>query len=151
MYNGDGLEVPGAYAEKRLAGLDETGQRDGNPKIDRWDRQAAPFGSRQSCSGRLRALDGKALGDVDVQYIWRFPRAQKIDLSARNSRCESSDLDFAGEGDLLLPVPVPWCRGITACRKSRPGERSAWSQCHQGARLPAAVKTAPRGKSPSST
>jgi hypothetical protein len=26
-----------------------------------------------------------ALGDVDVQYIWRFLRAQKIDLAGRKS------------------------------------------------------------------
>jgi hypothetical protein len=25
------------------------------------------------------------LGDVDVQYIWRFLRAQKIDLAGRKS------------------------------------------------------------------
>ncbi len=38
-----------------------------------------------------------ALGDVDVQYVWRFLRAQKIDLAARKSWCESRDPDFAAK------------------------------------------------------
>src|ERR1700682_4068955 len=29
-----------------------------------------------------------ALGDVDVQYVWRFLRSHKIDLAARKSWCE---------------------------------------------------------------
>src|SRR5262250_1103651 len=37
------------------------------------------------------------LGDVDVQYVWRFLRAQKIDLTARKSWCESNDPDFAAK------------------------------------------------------
>lgn len=36
-----------------------------------------------------------ALGDVSDQYIWRFLRAQKIDLSGRKSWCLSKDPDFA--------------------------------------------------------
>lgn len=35
--------------------------------------------------------------DVDVQDVWRFLRAQKIDLSARKSWCESNDPDFAAK------------------------------------------------------
>jgi hypothetical protein len=45
-------------------------------------------------SGPLLAA---ALGDVDVQYIWRFLRAQKIDLAGRKSWCESSDPEFAAK------------------------------------------------------
>ena len=38
----------------------------------------------------LRASDpapllAEALGDVDVQYVWRFLRSHKIDLAARKS------------------------------------------------------------------
>jgi hypothetical protein len=36
-------------------------------------------------------LLAKALGDVDVQYVWRFPREHNIDLAARKSWCESND------------------------------------------------------------
>ena len=39
----------------------------------------------------------KALGDVDVQHVWRFLRAQKIDLSGRKSWCESNDPEFAAK------------------------------------------------------
>ena len=35
-----------------------------------------------------------ALGDVDVQYVWRFLRNNKIDLVARKSWCESNDPHF---------------------------------------------------------
>jgi hypothetical protein len=34
---------------------------------------------------------------VDVQYAWRFLRAQKIDLSGRKSWCQSNDPDFAAK------------------------------------------------------
>ena len=37
-------------------------------------------------------LLAKALGDVDVQYVWRFLREHTIDLAARKSWCESNDL-----------------------------------------------------------
>ena len=36
-----------------------------------------------------------ALGDIDVQFVWRFLRAQKIDLAGRKSWCESNDPAFA--------------------------------------------------------
>jgi hypothetical protein len=39
-------------------------------------------------------LLAKALCDVHEQYIWRFLRAQKIDLSGRKSWCGSNDPDF---------------------------------------------------------
>jgi hypothetical protein len=45
------------------------------------------------CTGPLLA---GALGDVDVQYVWRFLRSHKIDLVARKSWCESNDPHFYG-------------------------------------------------------
>src|SRR6476646_2844792 len=36
------------------------------------------------------------LGDVDVQYVWRFLRSHKIDLG-RKSWCESNDPHFAAK------------------------------------------------------
>ena len=41
--------------------------------------------------GKLLA---RALGDVSEQYIWRFLRAQKIDLDGRKSWCVSTDPEF---------------------------------------------------------
>lgn len=48
--------------------------------------------------GRARwtcELIAEALGDVDVNYVRRFLRKQKIDLAGRKSWCESNDPDFA--------------------------------------------------------
>src|SRR5204863_2035553 len=42
-------------------------------------------------------LLAKALGDVDVQYVWRFLRAHNIDLAARKSWCESNDPAFVAK------------------------------------------------------
>jgi hypothetical protein len=67
------------YAEKRLAGLDETGDRGAEPKY------TAETNKRiLTLLDQVRLL-AAALGDVDVQYIWRFLRAQKIDLAGRKS------------------------------------------------------------------
>src|SRR6516225_1960083 len=45
-------------------------------------------------TGPLLAVE---LCDIDVQYVWRFLRNQKIDLKARKSWCESNDPDFASK------------------------------------------------------
>ena len=37
------------------------------------------------------------LGDVHEQQVWRFLRAQRIDLDGRKSWCESDDPDFAAK------------------------------------------------------
>lgn len=89
------------YAERRLAGLDETGNRGNEPKY-----------TTDTTRRILRALDlrppdgygrwtgpliAKALGDVDVQQVWRVLREQKIDLAARKSWCESNDPEFAAK------------------------------------------------------
>jgi hypothetical protein len=54
---------------------------------DRFDRGGA---GRVGPAGRLRTLDraliAAALGDVHEQYVWRFLRAQQIDLAGRKSR-----------------------------------------------------------------
>lgn len=89
------------YAAKRLAGLDETGARGAEPKY------TAETGRRI-----LAVLDGpppvgyarwtapliaQALGDVHEQYVWRFLRAQKIDLAGRKTWCQSEDPAFAAK------------------------------------------------------
>jgi transposase len=86
------------YAKDRLAGLSETGNRGPQRKY------------RQEHNQRILALldralpDGYAnwtapllareLGDIHEQYIWRFLRSQKIDLSGRKSWCQSTDAEF---------------------------------------------------------
>ena len=67
------------YAEKRLAGLDETGERGAEPKYTTATNkrilalldQTPPEGYARWTGPLLAA----ALDDVDVQYVWRFLRA----------------------------------------------------------------------------
>jgi transposase len=89
------------YARDRLAGLDETGERGAAPKYGPAHQQrilamldqAPPDGY----SNWTAPLLARALGDVHEQYIWRFLRAQKIDLSGRKSWCESTDPEFVAK------------------------------------------------------
>ena len=89
------------YAEFRLAGLDETGNRGSAPKYtaDTTRRILRVLDLRPPDGyGRWTGpLIAKALGDVDVQQIWRVLRARKIDLAARKSWCQSNDPDFAAK------------------------------------------------------
>jgi transposase len=89
------------YAERRLAGLDETGNRGNTPKYttDATRRILRVLDLRPPEGyGRWTGpLIAKALGDVDVQHVWRVLRAQKIDLATRKSWCESNDPDFAAK------------------------------------------------------
>jgi transposase len=89
------------YARDRLAGLDETGNRGAEPKYGPAEQQRIlamldqpPPAGYSNWSAPLLA---RALDDVHEQYIWRFLRAQKIDLSGRKSWCESTDPDFVAK------------------------------------------------------
>ena len=57
-------------------------------------------------------LLAKALGDVDVQYVWRFLREHNIDLAARKSWCESNDPAFVAKAadvvGLYVDPPAKW-------------------------------------------
>jgi|SRR5271166_6195590 len=89
------------YASDRLAGFSETGNRGAKPKsgeeagrrILRLLHQPPPEGYA-NWTGPLIA---QALGDVHVQYVWRFLRVHKIDLSGRKSWCVSNDPEFAAK------------------------------------------------------
>jgi transposase len=89
------------FADKRLAGLDETGDRGAEPKYTgETDRRILAVLDNSPPAGFARwtgPLIARALGDVDFQYVWRFLRAQKIDLSGRKSWCESDDPEFAAK------------------------------------------------------
>ncbi|MGH6741711.1 MAG: IS630 family transposase, partial [Bradyrhizobium sp.] len=113
------------YAERRLAGLDETGERGAEPKytVETGKRilalldQPPPKGYSR-WSGPLLAA---ALGDVDVQYIWRFLRAQKIDLAGRKSWCESDDPQFAAKAaDVVGLYMAPPENAIVICVDEKP-------------------------------
>ena len=69
-------------------------------------------------NGRLLA---EALGDVDVQYVWRFLRANKIDLAARKSWCESNDPQFAAKAaDVVGLYVAPPEKAIVLCVDEKP-------------------------------
>src|ERR1700757_5123516 len=87
------------YAANRLAGLDETGNRGAEPKYTaETNKRILTVLDRPVPAGYARwtgPLIAAELGDVDVQYVWRFLRAQKIDLAARKSWCQRNDPPFA--------------------------------------------------------
>ena len=89
------------YARFRLAGFDEVGDRGAAPKygpahqkriLAMLDQPLPP-----GYSNWTAPLLARELGDVHEQYIWRFLRAQKIDLSGRKSWCESTDPEFVAK------------------------------------------------------
>jgi transposase len=70
----------------------------------------------QGYAGWSGPLLAKALGDVDVQYVWRFLRAHKIDLSGRKSWCESNDPEFAAKAaDIVGLYLAPPENAIVIC------------------------------------
>jgi transposase len=89
------------YARDRRAGLEETGRRGAAPKYGPTEQkrilamldQPPPAGY----SNWTAPLLSRALSDIHEQYIWRFLRAQKIDLSGRKSWCESNDPNFVAK------------------------------------------------------
>ena len=98
------------YAERRLAGLDETGNRGNAPKYTtEATRRILRVLDLRPPDGYCRwtgPLIAKALGDVDVQHVWRMLRAHKIDLAARKSWCESNDPDFAAKAAEVVGLYV---------------------------------------------
>jgi transposase len=89
------------YARDRLAGFSETGNRGPKPKYgaEAGRRILALLDTKPppGFANWTAPLLAKALCDVHEQYIWRFLRAQKIDLSGRKSWCESNDPAFVSK------------------------------------------------------
>ena len=66
-------------------------------------------------------LLAEALGDVGVQYVWRFLRSHKIDLAARKSWCESNDPDFVSKAaDVVGLYVAPPDKAIVLCIDEKP-------------------------------
>src|SRR5215212_9247046 len=113
------------YAEKRLAGLDETGNRGAEPKYGaETDKRILALLDQPPPKGHARwsgPLLAAALGDVDVQYVWRFLRTQKIDLAGRKSWCESNDPEFAAKAaDVVGLYMAPPENAIVICVDEKP-------------------------------
>ena len=102
------------YARHRLAGLSETGDRGAAPKygpehgrriLAALDR--APPAGYSNWTAPLLAREPV---DIQEQYVWRFLRGPKIDLSGRKSWCESTDPEFVSKAadivGLYMSPPV---------------------------------------------
>ena len=113
------------YAVRRLAGLDETGNRGAEPKYTAATGKrilvlldAAPPQGYARWTGPLLSA---ALGDVDVQYVWRFLRAHKIDLAGRKSWCESNDPEFVAKAaDVVGLYMAPPENALVICVDEKP-------------------------------
>jgi transposase len=79
--------------------------------------QPVPKG-RARWDGKLLA---KELGDIDVNYVRRFLRKQKIDLAGRKSWCESKDPEFAAKAaDVVGLYMSPPENAIVLCIDEKP-------------------------------
>jgi transposase len=89
------------FARERLAGLADA-PRSGKPKTydAAVDRRILAALDRSPPAGFARwsaPLLARELGDVSDQHIWRFLRAQRIDLAGRRSWCLSTDPEFVAK------------------------------------------------------
>ena len=89
------------YARKRIAGLNEAGARGAAPKYGpehgKWILALLDKPPPDGYANWTAPLLARELGDIHEQYIWRFLRAQKIDLSGRKSWCQSTDPEFVAK------------------------------------------------------
>jgi hypothetical protein len=113
------------YADKRLAGLDETGKRGAEPKYTaETNKRILALLDQPPPAGHARwtgPLLAASLGDVDVQYVWRLLRAQKIDLAGRKSWCESNDPEFVAKAaDVVGLYMAPPENAIVICVDEKP-------------------------------
>ena len=89
------------FAAARLVGLADR-PRSGKPKTydATADRRILAVLDRPPPEGFARWTApriARVLGDVSDQYVWRFLRAQRIDLAGRKSWCVSTDPEFAAK------------------------------------------------------
>ena len=146
------------YAERRLAGLDETGERGNDPKYtEATDKRILAVLDQPIPAGYARwtgPLIATALGDVNVQYVWRFLRAHKIDLAARKSWCESNDPEFAAKAAAVvglymkppenaLVLAVDENRSIQALERSTEAARFASLVSHPVSNRPSGLSMQP--------
>ena len=89
------------FARERMAGLSDRPRPGAKRKYDaEIGRRILAFLDTAPPAGFARwtaPLLAQALGDVSDQYIWRFLRRHKIDLSGRKSWCQSNDPEFVAK------------------------------------------------------
>jgi transposase len=114
----------GRFAREGLDGLEDL-PRSGAPPIygEGTDQRIRAVLDQPSPKGYARwngPLIAAALGDVDVQYVWRSLRKQKIDLGGRKSWCESKDPEFAAKAaDVVGLYMVPPDNAVVICVASK--------------------------------
>ena len=115
----------GRFAREGLDGLEDL-PRSGAPPIydEVTDKRIRAVLDEPPPAGFARwngPLIAEALGDVDVQYVWRSLRKQKIDLGGRKSWCESTDPEFAAKAaDVVGLYMAPPKNAIVLCIDEKP-------------------------------
>src|ERR1700709_1414350 len=113
-YADDGLE---GLQSKPLPGKQPIYTKTTDKRILKLLDKSPPAGYAR-WTGPLLAVE---LGDVDVQYVWRFLRSNKIDLAARKSWCESNDPQFTAKAaDVVGLYVAPPSKAIVLCVDEKP-------------------------------
>jgi transposase len=94
------------YADQGLEGLQDR-SRPGKPiYAEATDKRLLDKPAPERFARWTGPLLAEALGDVDVQYVWRFLRNHKIDPVARKSWCESNDPNFTAKAADVVGLHV---------------------------------------------
>jgi transposase len=115
----------GRYAHEGLAGLADK-PRPGPPaKYDAGTgKRVLAVLDRPPPAGFARWTGGliaAALGDVHEQQVWRVLRAQKLDLGARKSWCESDDPEFVAKAAEVVGLYMaPPENAVVICVDEKP-------------------------------
>lgn len=113
------------FAEAGIKGLEDK-PRPGATRVytEATDKRILAVLDQPVPKGRARwdgKLVAKALGDVDINYVQRFLRKQKIDLAGRKSWCESKDPEFAAKAaDVVGLYMSPPANAVVLCIDEKP-------------------------------
>src|SRR5258708_2883579 len=113
------------YADRGLEGLKDKARPGKQPIYTKaTDKRILRLLDKPPREGFARwtgPLLAEALGDVDVQYVWRFLRSQKIDLAVRKSWCESNAPHFTAKAaDVVGLYVAPPAKAIVLCVDEKP-------------------------------
>ena len=115
----------GRYAREGMAGLSGKPLPGAKPKYDaQTNKRILAVLDRPPPAGFARWTGGliaAELGDVHEQQVWRVLRAQKIDLVARKSWCESKDPEFVSKAaDVVGLYMAPPENAVVICVDEKP-------------------------------
>jgi transposase len=115
----------GRFAREGLAGLAEKPRPGPRPKYgEATGKRILAVLERDPPAGFARwngPLIAAELGDVHEQEVWRFLRAQKVDLSGRKSWCESEDPEFVAKAaDVVGLYMAPPENAVVICVDEKP-------------------------------